>query len=122
MKAKMKVLSGESNPLRASVSSGVRKFGGVRQRSCGKWAAEIRGRERNLRIWLGDFDTAEEAVVVYDKAAIRLRGPDALTNFVIPVESSKDEEESEPVQPVIDIKPEINTATSSFSLLHLNAQ
>ncbi|XP_039050915.1 ethylene-responsive transcription factor ERF015-like [Hibiscus syriacus] len=52
-----------------------------RQRHWGKWVAKIRLPRNRTRVWLGTFETAEEAAIAYDTTAYILRGEYAQLNF-----------------------------------------
>lgn len=65
------------------------KYRGVRQRTWGKWVAEIREpvyisgqyKSNGKRLWLGTFSTADEAAIAYDEAAKVMYGSNAILNF-----------------------------------------
>lgn len=84
------------------------QFRGVRQRTWGKWVAEIREPNRGSRLWLGTFPTSTEAAFAYDEAARAMYGSSARLNFPITASSMEESTVSSVENP--------NRTTSSSAL------
>ncbi|CAK7326136.1 unnamed protein product [Dovyalis caffra] len=86
-----------------------KRYLGVRQRPSGRWVAEIKDTIQKIRVWLGTYDTAEEAARAYDEAACLLRGANTRTNFW-------------PCSPSSNSKPALPPKIVNLLLLRLKAR
>ncbi|KAI4350354.1 hypothetical protein L6164_004816 [Bauhinia variegata] len=120
-------------------NSNTNKFVGVRQRPSGRWVAEIKDTTQKIRMWLGTFETAEEAARAYDEAACLLRGSNTRTNFITHVsmdsplasrirnllknrKGTKQEQEVEASAPTVSNTSSTSTSSSSSSSNNENSE
>ncbi|KAF1002027.1 ethylene-responsive transcription factor WIN1-like [Apium graveolens] len=92
-----------------------KKFRGVRQRHWGSWVSEIRHPLLKRRVWLGTFETAEEAARAYDEAAVLMSGRNAKTNFPVAATQPQQTENNNVTSNIDSPQPQSMTSLSASS-------
>ncbi|KAJ8756260.1 hypothetical protein K2173_025072 [Erythroxylum novogranatense] len=94
-------------------SRGVSKYRGVaRHHHNGRWEARIGRVFGNKYLYLGTYNTQEEAAAAYDMAAIEYRGSNAVTNFDISNYIDQLKKKGVPLDHILH-EPPTNSSTES---------
>lgn len=109
--------SGPMQTMMKNSNSRRKRFVGVRQRPSGRWVAEIKDTTQKIRMWLGTFETAEEAARAYDEAACLLRGSNTRTNFVPTVNSCKNSPLASRINRLLSLRKDSNASANSKSII-----
>lgn len=106
------------------------KYRGVRQRKWGKWAAEIRHPIEHRRVWLGTYNTAEEASQAYEQKRLEFESLANSPNFSSeksstivsePINETKRDEPA-PVSASVDSSGSVDDSLASpLSVLETNS-
>lgn len=109
--------SGAMQTMMKNSNSRRKRFVGVRQRPSGRWVAEIKDTTQKIRMWLGTFETAEEAARAYDEAACLLRGSNTRTNFVPTVNSCKNSALASRINRLLSLRKDSTASANSKSII-----
>lgn len=116
---KKRAISKSLNPNRRSLRP-VKTYAGVRHRKWGKWAAEIRDPFQGKRIWLGTYNTAEEASNAYNMKKLEFDSKkcikDKCGEMVNEIDSKTDKED--PKVPDIPMVSQNENRKDDFQMPH----